>query len=165
VEAAPLTRTVIPTRNGVKTRMTTAVLLGLNMVALAGCIGRDEVARATSPSGKIDAVLVETNGGATTSFGYEVFVVPAQGSTWLHKRVAFLYAAARSEQAYGVNLKWAGPVDLTIEYLQARQEDLLLPNIAVAGEQVRVSLRSGVNDPKAPPGGMLYNLQRHPHGR
>jgi hypothetical protein len=34
----------------------------------------DEVARATNPSGKVDAVLVERNGGATTSFGYNIYV-------------------------------------------------------------------------------------------
>ena len=159
-----VTANVMPTKSRLKRRIATALLLGLNL-ASAGCIGRDEVARATSPSGKVDAVLVETNGGATTSFGYEIYVVPARGSTWLHKRVAFLYAAARNEQAYGVNLRWARPSDLAIEYLEARQENLALPNIDVAGEQVRVSLRSGVNDLKAPPGGMLYNLEGRPHDR
>ncbi len=36
----------------------------------------DEVARASNSNANVDAVLVETNGGATTSFGYEVFVLP-----------------------------------------------------------------------------------------
>ena len=35
----------------------------------------DEVARVLHPQANVDAVLVETNGGATTSFGYEVFVL------------------------------------------------------------------------------------------
>jgi len=154
----------MPTERRLKARALTAVLLGLNVMLLAGCLG-SEVARTTSPSGKVDAVLVEASGGATTSFGYKVFVVPAGNSTWLHKKVAFLYGATRSEQAYGVNLRWAGPASLTVEYLTVEAEDLRLPNVSVAGEQVRVSLRSGVPDPKAPPGGMLYNLEGRPHDK
>jgi len=131
---------------------------------LAGCFGA-EVGRTTSPSGKVDAVLVEGSGGATTSYGYEVFVVPAGKSTWLQKKVAFLYGAARSEQAYGVNLRWVDRANLTLEYLRAQHAELLLPNVSVGGEQIRVSLRSGVTDPKAPPGGMLYNLEGRPHDK
>ena len=137
-----------------------AVLFGLNVMLLAGC--GSEVARTTSPSGKVEAVLVESSGGAATSFAYEVFVVPVGKSTLSHKKVASLYGAARSEQAFGVNLRWAGPANLTLEYLTAERQDLLLPNVLVAGEQVRVSLRSGVTDPKAPPGGMRYNLDGRP---
>ena len=49
-------------------------------ILTSGCIfpeweaGFDEVSRVSSPDGKVDAVLVETNGGATTSFGYRVFI-------------------------------------------------------------------------------------------
>jgi len=133
---------------------------------LAGCFGSsDEVARVTSPFGKVDAVLVELNGGATTDFEYEVFVVPVRESTRRHERVAFLYGAIRSENAYGVNLRWTTPSNLTLEYLRARQEDLLLAHVAVAGEPVSVSLRRGVIDAKAPPGGMLYNLEGRPDDR
>lgn len=132
-------------------------------LVLTGCFGSsDEVARVTSPSGKVDAVLVELNGGATTDFEYEVFIVPVRDPTWRHRRVAFFYGAVRSENAYGVNLKWTTPSNLTLEYLRARQEDLVLAHVAVAGEPVSVSLRGGVNDVKAPPGGMLYNLQGRP---
>jgi hypothetical protein len=106
-------------------------------------------------------VLVETNGGATTSFGYLVYVVPARESSEQHQGVAYLYGASRSEQAAGVNLKWAGSIDLTLEYLAARQADLLVANVSVAGQQIRVSLKSGVSGPTAPPGGMLHNLQIH----
>lgn len=133
------------------------------ILVLTGCFrSSDEVARVTSPSGKIDVVLVELNGGATTDFEYEVFVVPVRESTWRHKRVAFFYGAVRSENAYGVNLKWTTSSNLTLEYLRARQEDLLLAHVAIVGEPVSVILRSGVSDAKAPPGGMLYNLQGRP---
>jgi hypothetical protein len=147
----------MPAERRLKAWTLTSLLLGLNVMLLAGCVG-SEVARTTSPSGKVDAVLVESSGGATTSFGYTVFVVPAGKSTWLYNKVAWLYAA-RTEQAYGVNLRWAGPANLTLEYLTAKEADLLRSNVWVAGEQVRIGLRSGVADPKAPSGGMLYNLE------
>jgi hypothetical protein len=151
----------MPTERRLNSRIVTALLLGLNLTASTGCFTTsfDEVARSTSPSGKLDAVLVETNGGATTSFGYLVYVVPARESTEQHQGVAYLYGASRSEQAYGVNLRWAGSSDLTVEYLAAREADLRVSNISVAGQQIRVSLKSGVSDPTAPPGGMLHNLQ------
>jgi len=66
---------------------------------------------------------------------------------------------------YGVNLRWADRANLTLEYLRAQHAELLLPNVSVGGEQIRVSLRSGVTDPKAPPGGMLYNLEGRPHDK
>jgi hypothetical protein len=38
------------------------------VIAFIPGASKDEVARVSSPNGQIDAVLVETNGGATTSF-------------------------------------------------------------------------------------------------
>jgi len=155
----------MPTDRALQTRAAATAVAGLSLM-LAGCFGSsDEVARVTSPFGKVDAVLVELNGGATTDFEYEVFVVPVRESTRRHERVAFLYGAIRSENAYGVNLRWTTPSNLTLEYLRARQEDLLLAHVAVAGEPVSVSLRRGVIDAKAPPGGMLYNLEGRPDDR
>jgi hypothetical protein len=120
---------------------------------------RDEVARVVSPSGKVDAVLIETNGGATTSFGYDVFLVPSGGNNFDDgTKVAHFYSAGRNKSAYGVNLVWRGK-QLTVEYLDAKIEKLLQNTATVAGETVKVSLRSGVNDPNAPAGGMLYNLK------
>jgi hypothetical protein len=34
----------------------------------------DEIVRVTSPNGKYDAVLFESNGGATTSVSYNVYI-------------------------------------------------------------------------------------------
>ena len=45
------------------------------MIILVACVAstaRDQVNSAPSPDGEVNAVLFETNGGATTSFGYEV---------------------------------------------------------------------------------------------
>jgi len=121
-------------------------------------VSRDEVARVTSPDGRVEAVLIETNGGATTSFGYEVHVVEKGQPT--RERVAFLYRAGRNENAYGVNLKWVDDNQVAIEYWDARQQSLERASVNVAGRIIKVSLRSGINDPTAPAGGMLYNLER-----
>jgi hypothetical protein len=39
-----------------------------------GLVSRDEVARVISPDGRLEAILIETNGGATTAFGYEIWL-------------------------------------------------------------------------------------------
>ena len=120
----------------------------------------DEVFRVTNPSGNIDAVVVETNGGATTSFGYEVFVKPKGEKVTKGEAVAAFYGAVRSETAYGVNIKWVRPDQLAIEYLKAKRTDFTKQNVIVNGETVTISSRSSVNDESAPPGGMLYNLEK-----
>ncbi len=124
------------------------------------CSSGDEVARVPAPSAQVDAVLLEWNGGATTSFGYEVFIVPHGQRASSGIQVAALYGAVRNDSAYGVNLKWPTPDRLVGEYAQARQARVLAPIVNVGGERVRVSLRSGVRDSAAPGGGMLYNLGR-----
>ena len=44
------------------------------LLAACGVVSRDEVAVVASPDRPLEAVLIETNGGATTSFGYEIWV-------------------------------------------------------------------------------------------
>jgi hypothetical protein len=129
----------------------------------ASCIGgwsEDEVARIACPSGGIDAVLTESNGGATTSFGYHIYLVATGRSYKKGTKVASLYGATRNESAYGVNLKWSGPEELVIWYLKARNTNVPHDQATVDGHQVRVVLFGGINDSNAPPGGMVYNLQK-----
>lgn len=118
----------------------------------------------TSPDRVLDAVLVEVNGGATTSFGYDIHVV-ARGDSAGGRPVASLYGAARSDSAYGANLRWGDERTLAVEFFSAREVTRHVSSIEVADRTVRVALRSGVSDPTAPPGGMLYNLQGRPHDR
>src|SRR3989339_512297 len=66
---------------------------------------KDEVVRIASPNNKLDAVLVETNGGATTSYGYEIYVIK-RGKKTSGKPPVYLYGTARNENAYGANLRW-----------------------------------------------------------
>lgn len=137
----------------------------LSAVLTAGCANHDEVARAPSPDGRTDAVLVEGNGGATTSFWYDVYVVKSgAGFSWAEP-AANLYGAVRSGSAYGANLRWEGSETLVVEFLRARDVKHLAQTIRVGERNIRIVLRDGVLDPKAPPGGMLYNLKRRPHYR
>jgi hypothetical protein len=139
------------------------------ILALGGCIAGsgyswDEVARVRAPDGGADAVLIETNGGATASFGYHVYVVAhgaavprtAQGAA---SEAVHLYGATRNADAYGATLRWVGADTLAVEYHEARSDTLLHRAVTLAQRTVQVVLRPGIPDPGAPPGGMLYNLQ------
>ncbi|MCZ4305003.1 hypothetical protein O4G98_09665 [Zoogloeaceae bacterium G21618-S1] len=119
---------------------------------------KDEVTRLSAPDGKVDAVLIETNGGATTSFGYEVYLVPL-GAERSGEPAAVLYGAMRNENAYGVTLFWESPTLLSVRFLTTQSKALTNPRIVIGGQSVRIALKSGENDPYAPPGGMLYNLR------
>ena len=132
-------------------------------IILGGCSlfhSEDEVARVTAPSGDVDAIIVETNGGATTSFGYRVYVVERRGRPGFSDEVAAFYGAHRSETAYGVNVRWDANDTLAIEYLDARTAQLLSPVVRVATRRINVIVRSGTEDNDAPSGGMLYNLRQ-----
>ena len=126
-----------------------------------GClVSSDEVTRAASPDHLLDAVVIETNGGATTAFGYEIYIVPHNASAWRGKHVASLYGAVRNENAWGTNAHWLAQDDLAIEYLKAEDVSLIANAAQIGGHHVKIALRPGILDTTAPAGGMLYNLQR-----
>jgi len=135
-----------------------STLVSLISLAACGLISCDEVAKVASPDGRLEAVLIETNGGATTSFGYEIWVQKKGG--WSGEQVGRLYSAVRSECAYGANLKWNDDRHLSVEYQEARTETLETPTLQISGREVHITFRANVSDPRAPCGGMLFNLQR-----
>ena len=138
-----------------------AVLLSVFCVGCKQRASSYEVARIASPNGNLEAVLTETNGGATTSFGYEVSVGPKGAKK--DERVASLYGAVRNAQAYGVNLSWADDHVLRVQYLQAKAVQNVRKTVDVNGQEVLVDLQGGVEDASAPSGGMQYNLQKQSH--
>ena len=118
----------------------------------------DEVARVPNPSGRVDAVLLEGSGGATTSFGYYVYVVTTGNSVSRRDgSVAKFYDVVRSDSAYGVDLRWESDERLVCDYLRA---DIVSNTVAVAGAQVVITLRSNITNSAAPSGGMLYNMKK-----
>jgi hypothetical protein len=137
------------------------VVLFLTLIVMGGCsASKDEVARLAAPSGDVEGVVVETNGGATTSFGYEVHVVERGARPGRLSQVAFVYGAGRNDEAYGVNLRWEPNDVLLVEYLDARSAEVGAATTRVANRPVTVLLKAGTKDPNAPPGGMLYNLRK-----
>jgi hypothetical protein len=125
---------------------------------LVGEPSKDEVARVVSPTGKVDAVLFETNGGATTSFGYEIYVVE-RGAQPAGSPAIWLYGAVRNEHAYGANLKWASPDSVAVEFLNAKSVKIKQQTQTIGTQTIRFAVHDGVTDNAAPPGGMLYNLR------
>jgi hypothetical protein len=114
----------------------------------------DEVSRIASPDGKVLATLVEVNGGATTSMGYEVSLTRSDKPSSV-TRVARLYDAVRNDSAYGVNLQWDSPSELSLQYLSAKTATVIVPVWQSGNSAVHVVLRAGIKDSTAPPGGML----------
>ena len=97
----------------------------------------------------------------TTDFGYVVSLAPTKQPDDAIP-VASLYGAIRNENAYGVNLIWADDHTLEIQFLRAKHTGLERSSpVSVGGILVKVRLRSGVRDDKAPGGGMAYNLEHH----
>lgn len=131
--------------------------LVLSLSACKPVASHDEVSRvrAPGPSG-LDAVLVEVGAGATSSFRYDLFVLPP-GAAAQGKPVLSLVGATRNTQAYGANLRWQGPAHLRVEYLQAQSVQGQPGTVTVGQQSVQVELAPGVTDPDAPAGGMDYN--------
>jgi hypothetical protein len=132
----------------------------LGLLACTACVSYDEAARVPSPSGTADAVLVETNGGATTAFGYEVYVVPHGKRFSSGPLAASLYDAGRSDSADGANLRWQTDHHLVVEYLSARSAWAIQRPVTIGSDSVTVSLQSGVVDSSAPGGCMACNVKR-----
>ena len=135
-----------------------AALLLCSCFDLAGEPSSDEVATVTSPDGAIRALLFETGGGATTAFGYKIELQSAAQGAGNAVAAGKLYAAARSDCSWGVNLRWTSPTKLVVEFMDADQ--VKLPALVQIGAQsVEIVQRSGVSDDTAPCGGMLANLR------
>lgn len=116
---------------------------------------RTEVLRVASPSGEAVAVLYETNGGATTSFGYKVEIM-GRGLTPAQTEVASIYGAIRNNRgAYGVMPRWVSDDELHIEYYSSLS-DTVVPEVRrKAGKPIQIRLKLNINDLSAPPGNMV----------
>lgn len=131
---------------------------------IGGCASHDEVSRVPSPDANLDAVLIEYSSRLTTSFWYEVFVVPPGSAVQSSEPVADIYGAIRNTGADGANLRWLQPDLLTVEFESAHSVEHVRAETHVAGRLVRIVLYQGVTDSSAPPGSMLRNLRPHTGG-
>ncbi len=114
----------------------------------------EEVAWANSPDGRTHAILLETNGGATTSYGYLVELHPADHQGEPPVSAGKLYGAVRSDCAYGVDLQWLDPTTLGLRFESAKQVHIPR-SVVVGGRQVRIVAQAGLKNDDAPCGGML----------
>ncbi len=92
-------------------------LLVIVMMEIMGCepvVGRDEITRISSPDFIVDAVLIRTNAGATTSFGFEIYIVRT-GDIPTEADLLF-----RGDKMEGLKLRWVQSKLLTIQYEQGQ---------------------------------------------
>jgi hypothetical protein len=82
--------------------------------ALSSPVAREELLRVKSPDARVEAVLVRTNAGATTPYGFKVFIVPA-GGRWEPGHENF--AADHVEK---LATSWQQDRLLVVEYREAR---------------------------------------------
>ena len=90
-------------------------LLGL-LLFLDACdlVEKTEVARIVSPDGRVEAVLVKVEAGATVATSFKVYIVPKGGKA-SHPNPDFL-----ADHVEGLDLKWQAPRLLVIRYDKAR---------------------------------------------
>ncbi|HEX7050963.1 MAG TPA: hypothetical protein VF188_12215 [Longimicrobiales bacterium] len=100
-----------------RTRLPLAFLVVL--ASIQGCVevSWSEVARVRSPDGVVDAVLIRSDAGATTSYVYRVFLAP-QGEEVPPGDVD--QRLFTGDQVEGLDLHWRSPHFLEIRYRQAR---------------------------------------------
>ena len=123
------------------------IVLGL---ALASCSPiKDEVERVSSPDGAVDAEVIRVNAGATVSFYYDVYVVPA-GSGAAGREVADFYGLFRTDGwAEGVRPVWVDNSALQLEFENTRQGNLRQRSVEVAGRRIRLECNGSVDLPDA----------------
>jgi hypothetical protein len=104
-----------------------AVLLMVLLCSTSACFSLfgdphfEEIARAKSPDGVVDAVLVRGNRGATTPYTFSAFLVPSgtafdQKSPWFEAQRA-LFTTDHQE---GLELSWRVAKFLEIRYAKGR---------------------------------------------
>ncbi len=79
-----------------------------------GLCSYEEISRVKSPDSFVDAVLVQSNCGATTPYGYLLCIVPTGGK---YKKDEYLLNA---DHVDGLEIHWRQPKLLEIRYREAR---------------------------------------------
>jgi len=80
-------------------------------------VSYNEVKRLSSPDSLVDALIVEVNGGSTTPFIYDVYLVP-KGKPFLKDSSGNCIFSADNTDS--LNLYWKSEKFLEIQYEQAR---------------------------------------------
>ena len=88
-------------------------------VMLSGCfVGRKELLRTASPDGKVEAVLEESNAGATARYVYRVYILPAGAAVPRDKddKKRLVFNASSLKECH---VSWSGDRQVTIGHPEA----------------------------------------------
>ncbi|NLY76123.1 MAG: hypothetical protein GX075_12620 [Firmicutes bacterium] len=96
---------------------TIIVILGyfIYLLYIFGKTSEREILRIPSPDNRLEAVLTEISGGATTSFVYNLYIVPAK--TKISKKTHELFRADHVDE---IKVFWSEVKLLKIQYKEAR---------------------------------------------
>lgn len=96
---------------------TIIVILGyfIYLLYIFGKTSEREILRIPSPDNRVEAVLTEISGGATTSFVYNLYIVPSK--TELSKKAHELFRADHVDE---IKVFWSEVKLLKIQYKEAR---------------------------------------------
>ena len=114
-----------------------------------GDVSFEERAWANAPDGRTHAILTETNGGATTAFGYLVDLHPSDHQGEKPVRVADLYRVS-SNCEYGLDMEWIDANTLALRFDTAAQMKIAKAAL-VGGKRIRVVVKRGVEASDANP--------------
>jgi hypothetical protein len=114
-----------------------------------------EKQRTPSPDGKLDAVVVEDDGDATTGLYHDVFIVRhgALLPHWKKDVVAVLEWPYLNDTTVGVRPRWRGNDTLALEFQRATRQRLERPEVRGPDGPITVLLARGVVDSAAHAGG------------
>ncbi len=119
---------------------------------IAGGVSHEERAWANSPDEKTHAILIETNGGATTTFGYLVELHPSDHRGQKPVRVADFYRV-NSQCEYGLHMRWRDANTLVLGFVSADQMHVS-KSADVGGKDVRIIVEAGEGEYTDPCRGM-----------
>jgi len=130
------------------------ILAGLLLSScdITGGVGHEERAWAASPDGRTHAILIETNGGATTAFGYLVELHPSDHQGQEPIRVADFYRV-ESDCEYGLDMRWKDANTLVLGVKSADQMHVAA-SADVGGKHIRVIVQTKGGDSAEPCQGM-----------
>jgi len=89
-------------------------VIGLCLISCGSVVERKEINRVKSPDSLVDAVIVRTSAGATTSYGYMLYIVPSGKEPKEGNEVL------RADNLINVALIWKEPRFLEISYEKGR---------------------------------------------
>lgn len=130
------------------------ILAGLLLSScdITGDVGHEERAWAASPDGRTHAILTETNGGATTAYGYLVELHPSDHQGQEPIRVADFYNVG-SDCEYGLSMRWRDANTLVLAINSADQMHVA-PSADVGGKHIRMIVQTRTHASPEPCQGM-----------